>query len=33
MDIHGRGELELLSIFAYLLDNLEWAITLVVQLP
>jgi hypothetical protein len=32
VDIHGRGKLELVSIFAYLLDNLAWAIMLVVQL-
>jgi hypothetical protein len=33
VDIHGRGKLELVSIFAYFLDNWEWAIMLVVQLP
>jgi hypothetical protein len=33
VDIHGWGKLELVSVFTYLLDDWEWAITLVVQLP
>jgi hypothetical protein len=33
MDVHGGGKFELVSIFAYLLDNWERAIMLVVQLP
>jgi hypothetical protein len=33
VDVYGGGKLELVSIFAYIRDNWEWAITLVVQFP
>jgi hypothetical protein len=33
VDIYSGGKLELVSIFAYLLDDWEWTIMLVVQLP
>jgi hypothetical protein len=33
VDIYHGGKFKLVSIFAYLLENWEWAIALVVQFP